>query len=105
MTTSKCNWLAADGASEPALRGRVEVHPLAVAASRGKVRFSGTGAANASISRSGDMEVDCIALDEFLSGERPTLLKMDIEGAELDALDGAAGLDLVCYAVPGPRLA
>jgi FkbM family methyltransferase len=84
--------LAADVASEPTLRGRVEVHPLAVAAAQGKVRFSGTGAGNASISESGDIEVDSIALDEFLSVERPTLLKMDIEGAELDALEGSAGL-------------
>lgn len=38
------------------------------------------------------MHVQCIGLDEFLSGEQPTLLKMDIEGAELDALEGACAL-------------
>ncbi len=88
------NFQAASNAvsSAPDLRGRVEVHPLAVSASEGKVRFSGTGAGNASISEAGDMHVQCIALDEFLSGEQPTLLKMDIEGAELDALEGACAL-------------
>ena len=30
-----------------------------------------------------------IRLDEFLKGERVTLMKMDIEGAEYDALKGA----------------
>lgn len=34
--------------------------------------------------------IETVALDEFLHGERVTFIKMDIEGAELDALKGAA---------------
>lgn len=34
--------------------------------------------------------IEVIQLDEFLKGERITFVKMDIEGAEYDALKGAA---------------
>lgn len=34
--------------------------------------------------------IETIVLDEFLRGERVTFIKMDIEGAELDALRGAS---------------
>lgn len=33
--------------------------------------------------------IETIALDEFIQDERVTFIKMDIEGAELDALRGA----------------
>ena len=38
------------------------------------------------------MVVNCVALDTALSGAQPTYIKMDIEGAELDALNGARGI-------------
>ena len=38
------------------------------------------------------MVVNCVTLDEALSGAEPTYLKMDIEGAELDALNGCHGI-------------
>lgn len=39
------------------------------------------------------IEVHCTTLDEYVqSHRRPTVVKMDIEGAEVDALRGAAGL-------------
>ena len=37
---------------------------------------------------SGDNYVDLVMLDEYIN-EKPTYIKMDIEGAELDALKGA----------------
>jgi hypothetical protein len=36
--------------------------------------------------------VDCVALDEALSDCRPTYIKMDIEGSELEAVIGAGGI-------------
>jgi len=37
----------------------------------------------------GDSVVECVTIDELLDGHRVTFIKMDIEGAELDALIGA----------------
>ena len=37
-----------------------------------------------------DEVIETIVLDNFLQGERVTFMKMDIEGAELDALKGAS---------------
>lgn len=42
------------------------------------------------ISEIGTESVDTISIDEMLNGSRATYIKMDIEGAELEALEGAA---------------
>ena len=34
------------------------------------------------------MEVECVRLDDLLARSRPTYIKMDIEGAEPDAIQG-----------------
>jgi FkbM family methyltransferase len=73
------------------LRDRIEVFPYAVSAAPGKVRFDATGDMGAAISRAGALEVDCFPLDDIFAQQNfsPTYIKMDIEGAELDALSGA----------------
>jgi FkbM family methyltransferase len=68
---------------------RVLVQPYAVGAKREKLRMSSTGASS-SFSAEGENETECITLDELLSDVRPTFIKMDIEGSEMDALEGAA---------------
>ena len=72
------------------VRERVVLHRSAVARRKGTLRFAATAGSNASVSASGDTIVPCVALDEVLGDERPTMIKMDIEGSELDALEGAA---------------
>lgn len=72
-----------------AIRGRVATLNLAVGTGDQKVRFDATGTASSAVTNTGSFEADCSNLDEVLAGRVPTYVKMDIEGAELDALIGA----------------
>jgi FkbM family methyltransferase len=66
---------------------RITIQPYAVGARRETLRFSlaGTGS---HISSTGTCEVEAISLDEALQDVAPTYIKFDIEGSELDALNG-----------------
>jgi len=73
---------------------QARIHPLAcaVGAESCTLRFAMSGAATATTADEG-VEVECRTLDELLAtpfaGQRVTMIKMDIEGAEFDALRGA----------------
>jgi FkbM family methyltransferase len=56
----------------------------------GFLKFDATSSRSASIAAEGRDEIRVESLDNFLSGERVTFIKMNIEGAELSALQGAA---------------
>ena len=71
------------------IRDRISARRLAIGASKGTVRFEAGGAEGSKVSRHGEVEVECDALDAILDGCNPTYVKMDIEGAELEALQGA----------------
>jgi FkbM family methyltransferase len=94
------NRLEAVVAGLPAdLAERVTVLPYAVASEEGTSVFSawGTGASSLGTvgGQGGGMTVDCRQIDQLvatLGNPQPSLLKMDIEGAELDALHGAEHL-------------
>jgi FkbM family methyltransferase len=71
--------------------GRITLHPLATGAGPGWLRFRADGESSAART-DGELEVPVESLDRALAGVRPTFIKLDIEGAEPDTLDGAAGL-------------
>jgi FkbM family methyltransferase len=72
------------------IRSKIEIKPLAASANPGRLRFAAGQGTSSSLSQQGEAEVECSRLDDLLLGERPTYIKMDIEGAELDAIRGAS---------------
>jgi FkbM family methyltransferase len=72
------------------VRDKVTLLQLGVGAKKETVRFDGTGTSASAVSASGTIEVECQPLDEILSDCVPSYIKMDIEGAEPDALVGAS---------------
>ena len=73
------------------VRSRIAIHPYAVSARRERVRFEATGTESAAVG-SGSDEVEAAPLDEVLASIAPTYVKMDVEGSEVDALNGARRL-------------
>jgi FkbM family methyltransferase len=72
------------------VRERIHVEQKAVGAVAGSLRFEGGGTPGSRISEAGALTVACVTLDDALGDLAPTFIKMDIEGAEEDALLGAA---------------
>jgi FkbM family methyltransferase len=73
------------------LQKKISALPTAAGAIDGTLRFSAIGTAESQISASAEgRNVPVAKLDSLLADSAPTCIKMDIEGAELDALKGAA---------------
>lgn len=68
--------------------GRVALHKAGAGAGNWRVMFNADGLPSAAMG-TGTLEIDCVKLDDVLANEEPTYIKMDIEGAEPDALMGA----------------
>jgi FkbM family methyltransferase len=68
---------------------RIEPLNVAVSARPGRLHFQATGAEGSHLSGDGEFFVDCVRIDDLVGKSEPTFIKMDIEGAELDALQGA----------------
>jgi FkbM family methyltransferase len=77
---------------EPA-RAKFTVFPYGASSHKEVLGFNVTGTVRSQIATNGPAEpVECWPLDDLLEGIAPTYIKMDIEGAEPDALAGAAKL-------------
>ena len=70
---------------------RIDVLPYGLGRSDGRVRFAADGTLASRLELTGSSEVEIRTLDNICAGKHcPTFVKMDIEGAELDAISGAA---------------
>ena len=68
---------------------KVHILDCAVGAERCTLRFNMSGAATSKSSENAGADVRCVPIDELFADESVTFIKMDIEGAEYDALVGA----------------
>jgi FkbM family methyltransferase len=68
---------------------KIALHEAAVAARSGTLCFQASGTASSTASPAGAITVNCVALDELLADASPSFIKMDIEGGEIDALEGS----------------
>jgi FkbM family methyltransferase len=71
-------------------KNEIRLYKKALGSRFEKLNFSDMGSASSIININGQSTVDSIPLDDFLPKVSPTFIKMDIEGAELDALGGAS---------------
>lgn len=72
-----------------AVRKKIVLLEAAVGAERSTVRFDSTGTLGSHISAEGHFDIPCVPLSEIIGKTAVTYIKMDIEGAEYDALLGA----------------
>jgi FkbM family methyltransferase len=68
----------------------IRIEPWAVTEHSGEVRFAALGSVRSGVAETGTVKVAGVALDDV--DVTPTLIKMDVEGFELAALKGSAGL-------------
>ena len=74
---------------EPEFANRIRLHQCAVGARRGTVRFDDTGGVDSKVSDEGRILIDMVPIDVMFASKRVSMIKMDIEGGEYDALIGA----------------
>jgi FkbM family methyltransferase len=77
------------GTLDAHVASRISALNVAVGAKRGKLQFQASGNEGARLAADGNVAVECIPIDDLALAAGPTFIKMDIEGAELDALEGA----------------
>ena len=74
---------------ETPVASKISALSVAVGAKRGIMHFEASGGEGSRLAKDGKVLVECIPIDDLARGAAPTFIKMDIEGAELDALEGA----------------
>ncbi|CAK0751922.1 FkbM family methyltransferase [uncultured Gammaproteobacteria bacterium] len=89
--------LAANFAGEP----RVEPVNAGLYDRKTVLHFHNDASRGSVLGEEGAIEVAVVALDDILDGQRASFIKMNIEGAELKALEGARRTLTTCY----PKLA
>lgn len=72
--------------------GKICIIPSGIYSVDGIMQFSNTGTQSSSVSDNGEISISVQALDEHKEYHDVTVIKMDIEGSELEALHGCKAL-------------
>jgi FkbM family methyltransferase len=72
----------------PTVSGKLEIRPCAIGRQHGDIGFAAVGTISSAATPSGGLSVPVVPLAELANGFAPTLIKLDIEGFELEALEG-----------------
>lgn len=64
--------------------------PLGTWSSTRQLRFASDGSMGSALSDTGEVTIQCVAIDDVLQGECINLVKLDVEGAEIETLKGMA---------------
>ena len=62
--------------------------PLGTWSTTRQLRFSSSGSMASRLSEIGDTIIQCVAVDDVLHGQQVNLIKLDVEGAEIETLKG-----------------
>lgn len=68
------------------------IWPCGLSCKTDRLKFAEGGGTSSKFSETGSAQVPVVALDDVLHGQPVNFIKLDIEGAEADALQGAKGL-------------
>lgn len=79
-------------ANKEKLAKKISIFSYGVFDHKTKVKFSSGKSLCSSIFDEGNVVIQCVALDSLLPDFKPTFISMDVEGAEPEALRGAAQL-------------
>jgi FkbM family methyltransferase len=71
------------------MQGKIDLHACAVGSYSGTVCFDESGQLESRISMHGQSKVRMVPIDQLCASTRISMIKMDIEGGEFDALLGA----------------
>lgn len=63
--------------------------PLGTWSSTTQLKFASDGSMASQLSQTGDVTIQCVAIDDVLGSEPVNLIKLDVEGAEIETLLGA----------------
>ena len=69
--------------------GKFTLFPYGVWNEKTELHFTDKGTASGSFQEDGELSLPVISIDEALGGRRATFIKMDVEGCECAALEGA----------------
>ncbi len=84
------NYLECKGIRDKHSLSQVELIQKGTWSSSGTISFSSTNDGASHIAEEGETKIDVVAIDDVIDpNDRVTLIKMDVEGAELESLKGA----------------